>query len=59
TAILEALVEGNNPDWNQGQPVKLSLTIEENIHALVKSLRTAQVLTRNIEQSIERSMENQ
>lgn len=36
---LQVRLEGNNPGWQQGQPVHLNLNVEENIPALLRSLQ--------------------
>ncbi len=55
-ATLMTLIEGANPSWNQGHSVRLSVNIEEDVHALFKSLRTSRILTERIEQGVEQSV---
>jgi hypothetical protein len=37
--LLSTKLAGQNPDWNNGQPVNFSVNIEENVIQLMKSLR--------------------
>jgi hypothetical protein len=43
TLNLTARAEGQNPDWQHGRPVHFNLNVQENIPALLKSLRIVQV----------------
>ena len=45
TLKLTAKLEGKNPDWQQGRPVNFNLTVQENIPALLKSLRSYRALS--------------
>lgn len=42
TLGLSARIEGHNPDWQQGRPIHLNLQVQENIPALLQSLRLLQ-----------------
>ena len=53
TLNLAARLEGKNPDWQQGRPVHLNLTVQENIPALLKTLRIVQ----GIEQSLQEHLQ--
>jgi hypothetical protein len=53
TLKLTARLEGKNPDWQQGRPVHFNLTVQENIPALLKSLRVVQ----GIEQSLQEHLQ--
>jgi hypothetical protein len=53
TLNLTARMEGKNPDWQQGQPVHLNLNVQENVPALLKSLRMVQ----GIEQALEEQLQ--
>jgi dicarboxylate transporter DctA-like protein len=47
---LKARLEGKNPDQNKSPPIHFNLTVQENIPALLKSLR----LMGDIEQSVQK-----
>ncbi|MEH6579403.1 MAG: YdbH domain-containing protein [Amphritea sp.] len=49
TANFQTRFKGYNPDWNNAQPIDLSINIEENIPQLIKSLQFTDELTRTIE----------
>lgn len=53
TLNLQTRLEGKNPELNQGQPIHFNLNIEENIPALLQSLRVA----RGIETEIEKMLQ--
>lgn len=50
TLLLKARLEGKNPDQNKSPPIHFNLTVQENIPALLKSLR----LMGDIEQSVQK-----
>jgi len=50
TLNLATRLEGKNPDLKQGRPVHFNVTIEENIPALLKSVRVMKGIEDNIEQ---------
>jgi hypothetical protein len=54
TLNLTARAEGQNPDWQQGQPVHFNLTVQENIPALLKSLQTVQGIQQSIEEHLQK-----
>jgi len=37
--LLSTRLQGNNPEWQQGRPIDLTLTIEDNIPELLKALQ--------------------
>jgi|GEM_PF-1549238 len=49
TALLKTRLTGNNPDWNNSQPVNFSINIEENLPKLLQTLMFTQRLTESIE----------
>jgi hypothetical protein len=53
TLQLAARLEGKNPDWQEGRPVHFNLTVQENIPALLKTLRIVQ----GIEQSLQEHLQ--
>jgi len=53
TLNLTAKLEGKNPDWQQGRPVNFNFTIQENVPALLKSLRVVQ----GIEQALQERLQ--
>ena len=54
TLNLTARVEGKNPDWQQGRPVHFNLTVQENIPALLKSLRIVQGIEQSLQERLQR-----
>ncbi|KGK41764.1 hypothetical protein LH51_12565 [Nitrincola sp. A-D6] len=36
---LRSRLQGNNPEWQQGRPIDLTLTVEDNIPTLLKALQ--------------------
>ena len=50
TLLLKARLEGKNPDQNKSPPIHFNLTVQENIPALLRSLR----LMGDIEQSVQK-----
>ena len=49
---LQAALQGRNPDLQEQRPVRFNINIQENIPALVKSLK----LTQDIGDDIERRL---
>ena len=47
--VLKTHLAGNNPAWNNGQPVNFSMNIEENLLKLMKTLQFTDELTNTIE----------
>ena len=47
--VLQLGLAGRNPDWNAGQPIHLNININENIPALLRSLRLADDISIEIE----------
>lgn len=45
---LQVHLEGNNPDWQAGQPVHLNLKLEENIPALLRSLQLSDDISERV-----------
>ena len=54
TLKLIARVEGKNPGWQQGRPVHFNLNVQENIPALLKSLRLVQGIEQSLEERLQR-----
>ena len=54
TLKLTARLEGKNPDWQQGHPVQFNLTVQENIPALLKSLRVVQGIEQSLQERLQR-----
>ena len=49
---MQTQFSGNNPQWQQGRAVNFNLTLNENIPALLQSLRLSQNLSEKLEQRI-------
>ena len=54
TLKLTARLEGKNPDWQQGRPVQFNLTVQENVPALLKSLRAVQGIEQSLQERLQR-----
>jgi hypothetical protein len=54
TLKLTARLEGKNPDWQQGRPVHFNLTVQENVPALLKSLRVMQGIEQSLQERLQR-----
>jgi hypothetical protein len=54
TLKLTAKLEGQNPDWQQGRPVHFNLTVQENIPALLQSLRVVQGIEQSLQEHLQR-----
>jgi hypothetical protein len=54
TLKLAARLEGKNPNWQQGRPVHFNLTVQENIPALLKSLRVVQGIEQSLQERLQR-----
>ncbi len=54
TLKLTVRLEGKNPDWQQGRPVHFNLTVQENIPALLKSLRVVQGIEQSLQERLQR-----
>ena len=54
TLKLTARLEGKNPDWQQGRPVHFNLTVQENVPALLKSLRVVQGIEQSLQEHLQR-----
>ena len=37
--VLRTRLQGNNPEWQQGRPIDLTLTVEDNIPTLLRALQ--------------------
>jgi hypothetical protein len=48
TLHLRARLEGKNPDQKKSPPIHLNLTVQENIPALLKSLRLVNQLENSV-----------
>jgi hypothetical protein len=56
---LRVAMEGQNPDWNAGQPINLNINLTENIPMLLRSLRLTGDISEQIEKRVlERSKRN-
>jgi len=49
---LTARVEGRNPDLKQSPPIHFNLTVQENVPALLKSLRLAQDIGESVQKKL-------
>jgi hypothetical protein len=47
--VLQVRLEGNNPQWQEGQPVHLNLNLEENIPTLLRSLQLSSEISEQVE----------
>jgi hypothetical protein len=54
TLKLTARLEGKNPDWQRGRPVHFNLTVQENVPALLKSLRVVQGIEQSLQERLQR-----
>ena len=54
TLKLTARLEGKNPDWQQGRPVHFNLTVQENVPALLKSVRAVQGIEQSLQERLQR-----
>jgi hypothetical protein len=54
TLKLAVRLEGQNPSWQQGQPVHFNLNVEDNIPKLLQSLRIAQGIEHVLEEHLQR-----
>jgi hypothetical protein len=54
TLKLTARLEGKNPDWQQGRPVHFNLAVQENVPALLKSLRAVQGIEQSLQEHLQR-----
>jgi hypothetical protein len=54
TLDLTVRLEGQNPDWQQGRPVHFNLTVQENIPALLKTLRIVQGIEQSLQEHLQR-----
>jgi Dicarboxylate transport len=54
TLNLTAKLEGKNPDWQQGRPVNFNFTVQENVPALLKSLRVVQGIEQSLQERLQR-----
>lgn len=52
---LKSRLQGNNPTWQQGRPIDLTLTIEDNIPDLLRALKITGRITEAIDQHFQRS----
>jgi hypothetical protein len=52
---LQVHLEGENPDWQSGQPIHLNLNLEENIPALLRSLQLSDEITNRVRKSYQKS----
>ena len=52
---LQVHLEGENPDWQAGQPVHLNLNLDENIPALLRSLQLSGEITEHVRKRYEKT----
>ncbi|WP_151669484.1 intermembrane phospholipid transport protein YdbH family protein [Nitrincola schmidtii] len=52
---LTSRLQGSNPEWQQGRPIDLTLTIEDNIPDLLRALQITGRITDAIDQHFQRS----
>ena len=52
---LQVHLQGENPDWQAGQPVHLNLNLEENIPALLRSLQLSGEITDRVRKQYEKT----
>ncbi|TVQ69997.1 MAG: hypothetical protein EA373_07605 [Oceanospirillales bacterium] len=52
---LVSRLQGSNPEWQQGRPIDLTLTIEDNIPDLLRALQITGRITDAIDQHFQRS----
>lgn len=52
---LKSRLQGNNPTWQQGRPIDLTLTIEDNIPDLLRALQITGRITEAIDQHFQQS----
>ncbi len=50
--VLEVLLRGHNPDYEQGRPIHLNLNITDNIPVLLKSLQAGRVIADTISKKL-------
>ncbi|EPJ48971.1 MAG: hypothetical protein OFPI_26690 [Osedax symbiont Rs2] len=53
--VLENQLAGNNPNWQQGYPIKFSINVEENLLSLLKTLQFSSDLEKKLQQQIQKS----
>ncbi|MEH6446305.1 MAG: YdbH domain-containing protein, partial [Oceanospirillaceae bacterium] len=53
--LLANKLSGNNPDWQQGQPIKFAINVEENILQLLKTMQFSDQLTEKLQKKIQQS----
>ncbi|MCD8512103.1 MAG: YdbH domain-containing protein [Nitrincola sp.] len=51
---LRSRLKGNNPDWQQGRPIDLTLTIEDNIPDLLRALQITGRITDAVDRHFQR-----
>lgn len=51
---LAARLEGKNPDMKKTPPIHFNLTVQENVPALLKSLRTVQDIEESLKQRVQK-----
>ena len=50
--VLEMLLRGRNPDYDQGRPIHLNLNVTDNIPVLLKSLQSGRVIADTISKKL-------
>jgi len=50
--VLEILLRGRNPDYQQGRPIHLNLNVTDNIPVLLKSLQSGRVIADTISKQL-------
>lgn len=51
---LNSRLQGQNPDWQQGRPIDLTLNIEENLLQLLRSLQISQRIGESLQKQLTR-----
>lgn len=51
---LSCRFQGQNPDWQQGRPIDLTLNLQENLPALLRSLQLAGRISDSVQQKLTR-----
>jgi hypothetical protein len=50
--VLEMLLRGNNPDYDQGRPIHLNLNVTDNIPMLLRSLQSGRIIADTIRKKL-------
>ncbi len=49
---LQVRLQGQNPDWQDGQPINLNLNLQENIPALLRSLQLSSEISEQVKKRV-------